>query len=148
MADPDLPDTDPTEDPTLLDQARRAMAIAEGVVARTQSDPDWALQLEALGSTPAAVQRSYLQHATAAGVVACAEALDRIAGLLAARNELLGPMVDAVTMTPGVQDPGRYGYGREGTLRCGMLRDQTGRESCVAPAGHLLDRPVTEHVWG
>jgi hypothetical protein len=74
--------SDPTSNPDTLDQARRALATAEGIVARDQRNPGWRTSLLALGSSPEAYQAAYLRHAQAAATVALAEQTQRIADQL------------------------------------------------------------------
>jgi len=88
---------DPTGDPSLLDQARRALATAEGAVAREHDDPDWALRVRVAGTTPAAIQHAYLRHAAALGVVALAETCETLVAELAA----LRAAVDRMAGSPG-----------------------------------------------
>jgi hypothetical protein len=84
----------------------------------------------------------------AAGMVALAEGVWRLTELLTERNRLLRPVAEFASghpdTTPAVEDPGRYGYGGEGPLLCGALRDQTGRQSCGRHAGHP---DPADHEW-
>ncbi len=74
--------TDPTSSPSIIDQARRALATAEGVTARVLDDQEWHMSLLASGTSPGAIQAAYLRHAQAAGIVALAEQVERVADLL------------------------------------------------------------------
>lgn len=105
------------------------------------ADPVQAVPEPYLLQARRALANNLYPAAQAAATVAGAEALEQIAELLAERNRLIAPTVDAVR-APDPLD--RYGS-PEGALRCGMLRDQTGKSSCVARAGHYL--AGSDHEW-
>jgi hypothetical protein len=68
---------DPTDTPTLIDRAHRALAVVEGISQRMQ-DPDQRLKAIATGAKPDQLQRSYLLHAAALALVSIAESLHEL----------------------------------------------------------------------
>jgi hypothetical protein len=70
---------DPTDTPTLIDRAHRALANVEGIANRMQ-DPDERLKAMVTGADPGAQARAFLQLAATLALVSIAESLHKLAG--------------------------------------------------------------------
>jgi hypothetical protein len=69
---------DPTDTPTLIDRAHRALDNVEGIATR-MADPDERLKAMATGAEPGAQQRAFLLHAATLALLSIAESLHELA---------------------------------------------------------------------